>query len=274
MEMKGQPQLDTDAVIGVDFGTTNTVISAVGSDGSPKPLELRAGGNLSSGLRTTLGFRAASDNINHIVSEAGELAVEQFIDDPEGTRFLQSIKTYAASKLFTGTRIHRKHFDYEDLMQTFLECFWRYAGGSKCAMPRRLVVGRPVEYAGSTTDADLAMKRYCAAFARLGVQELIFVYEPVGAAYFFARQLTESATVLVADFGGGTTDYSIVRFEVGNDGLVARSLGHGGVGIGLNICRQLVTAMRGRIGVDSQEGRGATFWFEIPLTREAVAATA
>lgn len=49
---------------------------------------------------------------------------------------------------------------------------------------------------------------------------------------------------------------------------------HGGVGIGLNICRQLVTAMRGRIGVESDEGQGATFWFEIPLSREAVAETA
>lgn len=49
---------------------------------------------------------------------------------------------------------------------------------------------------------------------------------------------------------------------------------HGGVGIGLNICRQLVTAMRGSIGVESELGNGATFWFEIPLTREAVAETA
>ena len=49
---------------------------------------------------------------------------------------------------------------------------------------------------------------------------------------------------------------------------------HGGVGIGLNICRQLVTAMRGSIGVESELGNGATFWFEIPLTRQAVAETA
>ena len=49
---------------------------------------------------------------------------------------------------------------------------------------------------------------------------------------------------------------------------------HGGVGIGLNISRQLVSAMRGQIGVISEEGRGATFWFEIPLTREKVVRTA
>jgi hypothetical chaperone protein len=43
--------------------------------------------------------------------------------------------------------------------------------------------------------------------------------------------LTQSATVLVADFGGGTTDYSIIRFEVSGNALIARPLGHGGVGI-------------------------------------------
>ena len=49
---------------------------------------------------------------------------------------------------------------------------------------------------------------------------------------------------------------------------------HGGVGIGLNISQQLVAAMGGRIGVESVEDRGATFWFEIPLSREAVAKSA
>lgn len=40
---------------------------------------------------------------------------------------------------------------------------------------------------------------------------------------------------------------------------------HGGVGIGLNICHQLVNAMKGRIGVNSEEGYGSVFWFELPL---------
>ncbi|MEM7268036.1 MAG: ATP-binding protein [Pseudomonadota bacterium] len=49
---------------------------------------------------------------------------------------------------------------------------------------------------------------------------------------------------------------------------------HGGVGIGLSISQQLVNAMRGEIGVESVEGQGATFWFELPLARREVAKTA
>jgi len=98
-------------------------------------------------------------------------------------------------------------------------------------LPRELWVGRPVEYVGSHPDPALAMKRYEAALAPFGFTGIRQVYEPVAAAFFYARQLSDSATVLVADFGGGTTDFSVVAFEAGKRGLGARALGHSGVGI-------------------------------------------
>ncbi len=74
------------------------------------------------------------------------------------------------------------------------------------------------------------MSRYETAFRRLGVSEILYAYEPVAAAFFFARQLDADATVLVGDFGGGTSDFSIVRFTRKGGVLGSKGLGQAGVG--------------------------------------------
>jgi hypothetical chaperone protein len=96
---------------------------------------------------------------------------------------------------------------------------------------RRLVIGRPVTYAGHAPDAALAQTRYLAALAKCGVEDVHFVYEPVAAAFYFAQRLERDATVLVADFGGGTSDFSIVRFSLGKEGLRAIPMAKTGVGL-------------------------------------------
>ena len=42
---------------------------------------------------------------------------------------------------------------------------------------------------------------------------------------------------------------------------------YGGTGLGLAICKRIIDLMGGRIGVHSEAGRGATFWFEVPLLK-------
>ena len=75
------------------------------------------------------------------------------------------------------------------------------------------------------------MARYRAGLEQLGFESVDFVYEPVAAAFFYAQRLKARATILVADFGGGTSDFSIIRFDRRADGLHAEPLGASGVGI-------------------------------------------
>ncbi|HZZ32162.1 MAG TPA: Hsp70 family protein, partial [Phenylobacterium sp.] len=98
-------------------------------------------------------------------------------------------------------------------------------------LPKRVIVGRPVTFAGGSPDEALALSRYEAAFARLGFAEILYAYEPVGAAFFFARELDHDATVLVGDFGGGTSDFSIIRFEREAGEIRSHPLGRSGFGV-------------------------------------------
>jgi hypothetical chaperone protein len=69
------------------------------------------------------------------------------------------------------------------------------------------------------------------AYVDAGLPKPELVYEPLGAAYWYARDLKQQQTVLVADFGGGTSDFSVMRFDRKNGRLTSESLAHDGVGI-------------------------------------------
>lgn len=216
--------------IGIDFGTTNTVV-ALGEAGGSRLVSYPYDGGDIVAFRSALSFHRPIDDPKGRVVEAGPWAIEAYVDEPVETRFIQSFKSYAASPLFSETRILERRYVFEDLLSAFLLQLRGHAGAALADLPQTLVVGRPVSFAGLQPDPLLALRRYEAAFARLGFTDIRYAYEPVAAAFFFARQLTSDATVLVADFGGGTSDFSIVRFERAGGKMVSRALSNAGVGI-------------------------------------------
>jgi hypothetical chaperone protein len=87
------------------------------------------------------------------------------------------------------------------------------------------------KFAGYNPDEKLALARYREAFTAIGIPQVEFVFEPVAAAFTFARRLKTSSTVLIGDFGGGTTDFSVLRLAAPGSNTQHEVLGVGGIGI-------------------------------------------
>jgi hypothetical chaperone protein len=217
--------------LGIDFGTTNTVAALAGAGAPARLVRFPAPEAEVFAFRSALSFHAPPERPSERTVEAGPWAIEAYVEDPVETRFIQSFKTFAASESFTETQILGRRYRFEDLLSAFLLRLCDHAGPAMADLPRRVIVGRPVNFAGAAPDPALALRRYEAAFARLGFTEILYAYEPVGAAFFFARELDHDATVLVGDFGGGTSDFSIIRFQREAGEIRAIPLGRSGVGV-------------------------------------------
>jgi hypothetical chaperone protein len=209
-------------VIGVDFGTTNSVVSVLRPDGSVETAR-RADLDV---FRTVLSFwieeGRGSTTLRHA---AGPAAVEAYLEEPLDSRLIMSMKTYLAQHSFTQTRIFGRPFTLEQLVACFLrELLGEQHAGS------RIVVGRPVRFAGDRADDGFGEERLRSAFAEAGFPDVVVALEPEAAGYRMARSLDAPATVLVGDFGGGTSDFSVMRFAPGTSRRVT-PLGYAGIGI-------------------------------------------
>jgi hypothetical chaperone protein len=226
-----------DHSIGVDFGTTNTVVAiASRQPGGAAPIVRTVAYPVGAGVedvyRSVLCFeRDDSSRVLSVDMTAGPYAIERYLASVSETRFIQSFKSHVASAVFRDTRIFSTRFLFEDLLSAFFD---RLLDDAKGQVPRAgagIVSGRPVAFAGGNPDEALAHRRYDAAYAKAGLPKPAHVYEPVGAAFYYAQRLEQDATILVGDFGGGTSDFSIIRFERRNGALRAIPMGHAGVGV-------------------------------------------
>ena len=213
-------------VVGVDFGTTNTVVSLLRPDGTAYTQLHRFGAAELDVVRSVLCFwNEGAGNHLALRHATGPDAIEAYLDDPLDSRLMMSLKTYLAQRSFTETRVFGRSFTLEALVALFLRPVLPPAQPGAT-----LVAGRPVRFAGDGADDGLGEQRLCAAYAQAGWEGVQTALEPEAAGYRFARGLNAPATVLIGDFGGGTSDFSVLRFEPGSARPV-HALGQSGIGI-------------------------------------------
>jgi hypothetical chaperone protein len=108
-------------------------------------------------------------------------AIQSFLEHASDCRFIQSLKSFAASRLFETTGIYGRAYKFEDLFSAFFKRLRSHASPQLDELPGEVLVGRPVAYAGSRPDPALAMQRYRAALEPFGFEHIRQVYEPVAA---------------------------------------------------------------------------------------------
>jgi hypothetical chaperone protein len=247
-------------LIGIDFGTTNSVLARLEADGSISTTQYPVGQTQLDVFRTVLCFwNEETQGRRSLRHAAGPYAVESYLDDPLECRLIMSMKTYLAQRSFTRTNIFGKIFTLEDMVSVFLEGLTRGEASGGEAADTHVVAGRPVRFAGELADDDFGEARLRASFAQAGFGSIDVALEPEAAGYRFARTLDAPATVLVGDFGGGTSDFSVMRFDPNGAARVA-PLGYAGIGIAgdtfdYRIIDNVVSPLLGKGGVYTIMGK-------------------
>jgi hypothetical chaperone protein len=221
--------------IGIDFGTTNSVIAVADEDGTVHSLSWPTASGPTQTYRTALTFRMSSvEGVRTAGIAAGPEAIAWALDPADNQRFVQSIKTHLGSHAFRETRIFGQRYTLEQLIALFLRKLvaeGQLPDGLLFDNNLPIAAGRPVVFAGDRPDEKLAVTRLTHAYAQAGLSEPELVFEPLGAAYWYARNLAKAQTVLVADFGGGTSDFSVMQFDRKDGRLTSQALAHDGVGL-------------------------------------------
>ena len=236
--------------IGLDFGTTNSALAIAQPDRSVKLARF----NGQATFRSILYFAAADSQTKggaRVV--AGPAAIDSYLNAESPGRLIQSAKSYLASRLFSKTQIFGATYTLEELIGIILKELRQTAEAEFGDLGSALVVGRPVHFSGATADAEdsFALTRLRVALRKAGFDNVHFIPEPVAAAYKYQLTLDHEELVLIADFGGGTSDFSLVHLKPpGRNQAESAVIGSDGVGIAgdsfdSKLVRHLVAPMLG-----------------------------
>jgi hypothetical chaperone protein len=214
--------------IGLDLGTTNSAIAVRRDDGEIQLARFSHANGLSETFRSILYFRAGERPVG------GPRAIDAYLEAEGEGRLIQSMKSYLADHTFQATSIFGRTTSLVGLIGLLVRELRAEAEKMFGPLGSRAVVGRPVHFASERNEKDeqLAITRLREALASAGFDDVELEYEPVAAAQYYESTLDHDELVLIADFGGGTSDFSLIRVGPGQRGLgVDRVVGNDGVGI-------------------------------------------
>ena len=201
--------------VGIDFGTSNSVL-AFASDSGVRLLDFSLLGASTNSYRSLLFFDPDEQEVRlPIQFYAGVEAIEAYLDALGEGRLVQSFKTHLTSASLGRTQIGHHAVSLDEMLTLFFFRLRRHFEQQRGVAARYAMLGRPVRFAGAEDDeaSEQARARLEAAALAAGFDQIRFELEPIAAAYHYERTLERPELALVADFGGGTTDYCLMRLR-------------------------------------------------------------
>ncbi len=217
---------------GLDFGTSNSTVGWLpGSSYQAGASALLALEDGKATLPSVVFFNADDEQVSY-----GRAALAEYLEGYEG-RLMRSLKSLLGTSLIDGqTEVGGRALPFKALLGQFIEEVKRRAERQADREFGSAVFGRPVFFIDDDPEADRRAQDTLEEVARSsGFREISFQYEPIAAAFDYESQIDREELVLIADIGGGTSDFSLVRLGPERAGRTERRddiLANGGVHIG------------------------------------------
>ena len=212
---------------GLDFGTSNSTVGWV----RPQASTLLALEDGRPTLPSVVFFNADENTMNF-----GRAGLAEYLEGYEG-RLMRSLKSLLGSSLLDGrTEVQGRSLLFRDLLAQFIAALKARAESAAGRSFEQVVLGRPVFFVDDDRAADQLAEDTLAAIARaVGFKDISFQLEPIAAAFHYETGIDREELVLIADIGGGTSDFSLVRLSPERSRVSERRddiLANGGVHIG------------------------------------------
>ena len=212
---------------GIDFGTSNSTIGIV-ENGKPRLVMLEQD---HIALPSAVFF-SFEDNQTYY----GRRAIEDYTAHAEG-RLMRALKSVLGTSLIhEKTRIKTRSMAFSDILGSFMGHLKHRLDEARGGDVDHVVLGRPVQFVDDDEAADAQAQQQLETIARAqGFRHVAFQFEPIAAALDYEQNVTREELALIADIGGGTSDFSVIRVSPDRSNLPDRKndiLANTGVHIG------------------------------------------
>ncbi len=249
--------------LGIDFGTSNSAVAWAEGAALARALPLEGAAHA---MPTALFFNSEDHSVHF-----GREAIALYLSGVEG-RLMRSLKSLLGSPLLhEQTVVDGRQMSFLDVIAIYLRELRQRAGASLGFLPARVVLGRPVHFVDDDAEKDrLAQTTLRQAALEAGFTDVDFQLEPIAAAFDFEHRIGREQRVLIADIGGGTSDFTVVRLgpqRLAQADRVADVLATTGVHIGgtdfdqkLNLAQVMPLLGYGHRGPDGRDVPNPVFF--------------